>query len=162
VASECSFALAWDAAMAITIRGRGDRSREVALSSRGGTSTFSCDRDANAPTGRPRPDVEMRCDLTGDQLDLCLPGPCPRPTRGSLFVRVVAKPGVLAANAQVQVRAGEQEVGTCTAPSGACFVHHLPTGQALTVEARAPNSKAPVRTSAQARAGVTELTVRLP
>ena len=164
LADDCSFALDWDASNTISVGGRRDRQSHVHLSPRGGWTTIGdCTPGRQDPLSpKAKPTENVRCDVTGDVTDICLSGPCPKVSRGSLFVRVTRSATQLAPGAQVRVRAGERHVGACDALSGACFVHQLPVGQTVSVEAQAPGSKATAQAQAQVRAGVTELTLRLP
>lgn len=162
VAADCRASVEWDADEAITLTGRRQRRPSLSLSAKGGSSTMSdCADGFDKPLLGPGDSDQSHCDVTGDRTDLCLTAKCDPPRQGSLFVRVVGPGGALAADARVTVRRAGEEIGTCAAPSGACFLHPLLDGPVV-IEAQAPGGKAvPMSARLVAGPGVTELTVKI-
>jgi hypothetical protein len=76
-------------------------------------------------------------------------------------VRVVGPDRNLVANARVEAKADGRTRASCTAPSGACFLHDLPANRTLTLEARTPTGKTAQVTLVPAAGKVTETSVNV-
>ena len=97
----------------------------------------------------------------GDQLNLCVGPSCDEPPpRAWLFVRVANDDDHLVAIARVRATLDGREVGSCLAPSGACFLHDLPAGQEILIEAVTPEGNGQAALTPKSGV-VTELTVPL-
>jgi hypothetical protein len=71
-----------------------------------------------------------------DPAPVCLRDPCPaNVVQSSLMVDVADAGAVRLTRAQVEVRVDDRVIGTCTAMSGRCYVHHLATGALVRVHA---------------------------
>jgi hypothetical protein len=97
----------------------------------------------------------------GDQLNLCVGPSCDEaPPRAWLFVRVANDDDHLVATARVRATRDGSEVGSCLATSGACFLHDLPAGQEILVEAVTPEGNGQAALTPKPGV-VTEVTVPL-
>jgi hypothetical protein len=81
--------------------------------------------------------------------------------RAWLFVRVASDKEGLVARARIRASIDGTEVGRCLAPAGACFIHDIPVGQEVLLEAMTPEGNGQAITNPRPDA-VTEITVPLP
>lgn len=165
---DCSFAVVWDSRDPLMLGGGKNGGPQISLTSAGRKSAWCDPQPAEffeklpKMFGEAAPKTEKRCDVTGDVNDICLGGPCPAPTRGSFFVRVATRDGALVPDVDVTIRANDRVVGSCKAQSGACFVHGLPVGSRVSVEARSADGRTVEAPPQEPRVGVVEVTLRLP
>lgn len=95
-----------------------------------------------------------------DSFKMCSEAGCDGQPRAWLFVRVTNDDNNLVAGARVRASVAGRLVGTCLAPSGACFLHALPAGQEIQVDVTTPQGNGSITITAE-QERVTELTVPL-